>query len=90
MSNGFAAATVLPFGHGGTATIPSVYLSSVPGEACRQTHESSDKVTGGVRAPGQRQMAPSVHLAMAASSREPRDRVKGQPAPHRQLCRQGG
>lgn len=26
MSNGFAAATVLPFGHGGTAMIPSVYL----------------------------------------------------------------
>lgn len=38
MSNGFAAATVLPFGHGGTAKIPSMYLSSAPGVRVLEKH----------------------------------------------------
>lgn len=65
-----------------TEKIPSLYLSSIsmPGtralEKCIWNHESSDKVTGGVRTMGPRQMVPSVQLALAPSSREPRDRVK--------------
>ncbi|XP_008568146.1 PREDICTED: coiled-coil domain-containing protein 112 [Galeopterus variegatus] len=54
MSNGFVTGAILSFGHEVTEKIHSMYLSSMPwNESSREKYramESSDKVTGGVRA----------------------------------------
>lgn len=38
MTNGFATDTILPFGHGGTEKILSMYLSSAPGIRTLEKH----------------------------------------------------